>query len=78
MCILRFHARAGYLQAYETLLKEINVHPAASAPVPGFMLPDGCIDAAAENGRRSSNVYQVNPWLWQFGRCKPRLGGLTV
>ena len=25
-----------------------------------------------------SNVYEVNPWLWQFGRGKPRLGGLTI
>ncbi len=25
MCILRYHARAGYLQTYETLLKEIIV-----------------------------------------------------
>ena len=32
MCILHFHARAGYLQTYETLLKEINMHP-GSAPV---------------------------------------------
>ena len=32
MCILRYHARAGYLQTYETLLKEINSHP-GSAPV---------------------------------------------
>ena len=24
MCILRFHARAGYLQHYEALLKELN------------------------------------------------------
>ena len=32
MCILRFHARAGYLQHYETLLKELNEHP-ASDPV---------------------------------------------
>ena len=24
MCILRFHARAGYLQHYETLLKELE------------------------------------------------------
>ncbi len=38
----------------------------------------GCTDAAAENGRRGSNVYEVNTWLWQFGRGKPRLGGLTV
>ena len=33
MCILRFHARAGYLQHYETLLKELNGHPATD-PVP--------------------------------------------
>ena len=32
MCTLRFHARAGYLQTYETLLKEINMHT-GSAPV---------------------------------------------
>ena len=23
-------------------------------------------------------MYEVNPWLRQFGRGKPRLGGLTV
>ena len=33
MCILRFHSRAGYLQHYKTLLKELNAHP-ASDPVP--------------------------------------------
>ena len=31
MCILRFHARAGYLQHYETLLKEVELHPAPKA-----------------------------------------------
>ena len=40
--------------------------------------PMGCADAAAVDGRRGSNVYEVNPWLWQFGRGKPRLGGLSV
>ena len=30
------------------------------------------------DGRRGSNVYEVNTWLWQFGRGKPRLGGLTI
>jgi hypothetical protein len=40
--------------------------------------PLGCADAAAADGRRGSNVYEVNPWLWQFGRGKPRLGGLTI
>ena len=40
--------------------------------------PLGCADAAAVDGRRGSNVYEVNPWLWQFGRGKQRLGGLSV
>ena len=30
MCILRFHAWAGYLQTYDTLLKEINMHPGSA------------------------------------------------
>jgi hypothetical protein len=34
--------------------------------------PMGCADAAALDGRRGSNVYEVNPWLWQFGHGKPR------
>ncbi len=47
--------------------------------VPGKSpFPAGCADAAAEDGRHSSNVYEVNTWLWQFGRGKPRLGGLTI
>ncbi len=36
--------------------------------------PSGCADAAADDG----NVYEVNPWLWQFGRGNPRIGGLTI
>ncbi len=40
--------------------------------------PMGCADAAALDGRRGSNVYEVNPWMWQFGCGKPRLGGLAV
>ena len=39
--------------------------------------PMGCADAAVD-GRRGSNIYEVNQWLWQFGRGKPRLGGLSV
>ena len=35
-------------------------------------------DAAASDGRRGSNVYEVIPWLWQFGRGRPRLGVLSV
>ena len=40
--------------------------------------PVGSCDSAAEDGRRGSNAYEMNLWLWQFGRGKPRLGGLSV
>jgi hypothetical protein len=40
--------------------------------------PYGCADTAATDGRRGSNVHDVNPWLWQFGLGKPRLGSLTI
>ena len=40
--------------------------------------PMGCADSASSDGRRGSSVYEVNTWLWNFGRGKPRLGGLTV
>jgi hypothetical protein len=34
--------------------------------------------ATGLDGRHGSKVYEVNQWLWKFGRGKPRLGGLTV
>ncbi len=34
MCILRFQARAGYLQTSETLLKEIQSHSGAGSVEP--------------------------------------------
>jgi hypothetical protein len=48
----------------------------ASTKIRAF--PYGCADSAAADGRLCSNVYEINSWLWQFGRGKPRLGGLTV
>ncbi len=39
----------------------------------GSGLPMDCADTAASDGRRDSNVYEVNTWLWNFGRGKPRL-----
>ncbi len=42
----------------------------------GFLY--GCANAAPTDGWRGSNVSEVNPWLWQFGRGKPCLGGLTI
>ncbi len=38
--------------------------------------PVGSCDTAEADARHGSNVYEVNTWLWQFGRGKPRLGGL--
>ena len=38
----------------------------------------GIADAVAVDGRRGSNLYEVNPCLWQFGRGRPRLGVLSV
>ncbi len=49
---------------------QIHRHPCHSGS------STGCADA--EDGWRGSNVYEVNTWLWQFGRGKPRLGGLTI
>ena len=51
-------------------------HLFSQRKVSGF--PFRCADTAAANGRRGSNVYEVNQWLRQFGRGRPRLGGLTV
>ena len=34
--------------------------------------------AAAADGSRGSNVYEVNQLLWQFGRGRPCLRGLSV
>ncbi len=39
----------------------------------GFPQDVHSCDTAAAYGRQGSNVYEVNPWLWQFGRGKPRL-----
>ena len=44
----------------------------------GSGFPMGCADSAALDRRRGCNVYEVKTWLWNFGRGKPRLGGLTV
>ncbi len=48
MCILRFHARAGYLQTYETILKEINLHP-GSAPVEDDQYQVECLALSDSN-----------------------------
>ena len=38
----------------------------------------GTADAAVADGSRGSNFYEVNPWLWQFVRGRPHMGGMSV
>ncbi len=72
MCILRFHARAGYLQHYETLLKELNTHPATD-PVPPdqyeverVALSDRNLNVPCESGiRYPSLLVMLNRWQTQ-------------
>jgi hypothetical protein len=58
LCIIRFHARAGYLQTYETLLKEINAHPASDEVPPdqyaveSVALADRNLNVPCESGIR--------------------------
>ncbi len=54
-----------------TILHNNSQHKKLSFPV-------GTCDTAAADGRRGSNVYKVNLWLWQFGLGKQCLGGLSV
>ncbi len=77
MCILRFHASAGYLQHYETLLKELNEHPASdSVPADQYevecaSLADRNLNVPCESGicfpsymvmlLRRSTQYRLNP-----------------
>ena len=37
--------------------------------------PHGSTDSSNAAGRKGSNVYKMNLWLWQLGRGKPRLLG---
>ena len=38
----------------------------------------GCADGSGQGSRRGSHVYEINCWLWNFGRPQPRIGGLSV
>ena len=72
VCILRFHARAGYLQHYETLLKELNTHPATD-PVPpdqyeveSVALSDRNLNVPCESGIcYPSLLVMLNRWQTQ-------------
>ena len=77
LCLVECHTfpvpcKATLLQAPGPTIPHKLWHLKASA------FQYGIADAAAVDGRRGSNVYEVNPWLWQFGRGRPGLGGLSV
>jgi hypothetical protein len=38
----------------------------------------GCADGASQGSRWGSHAYEINTWLWNFGRPQPRVGGLLV
>ncbi len=59
-----------------TPLPQYHTICAISKPALSRMGPP--ISAATPDGRRGSNAYEVNTWLWQFGRGRERLGGLSV
>ena len=40
--------------------------------------PYGLADAADASGKKGSNFYEVNTWLWEFGQGKPSPRGLSV
>jgi hypothetical protein len=33
----------------------------------------GCADGASQGTRRGSHVYEINTWMWNFGRPQPRM-----
>ena len=43
-----------------------------------FGCADGPGQGIRQGSRRGSHVYEVNTWLWNFGRPKPRVAGLSV
>ncbi len=38
----------------------------------------GCADGSVQGFRSGSHVYEINAWLWNFGRPPTRIGGLSV
>ena len=38
----------------------------------------GCANGQGPASCLGSHVYEINTWLWNFGRPQPRVGGLSV
>jgi hypothetical protein len=59
-------------------LDPYNLIPHKFSKHKGFRVPHGLCRLCSFRWQAWSNVYEVNTWLWNFGRGKPCLGGLTV
>ena len=76
MCIIRFHARAGYIQHYETLLKEINSHPGSEKVPPDryevetAALADRSFNVLCESGIRHCHAQLAGHALDTIGTSK--------
>ncbi|MFD7735743.1 hypothetical protein ACFV6F_35810 [Kitasatospora phosalacinea] len=57
--------RPGELDAVETLVERLAVHPRLGIPVPGGTDPevDDCTDPASDSGDRISIVYRYHPGM---------------
>ena len=62
--------------------RDVTPGPAtAAAAAPALQtrnLSRGGPDGSGQGSRRGSHVYEINTWLWNFGRPQPRIGGLSV
>ena len=79
-----------FVAPYNNVLGRVPLFPLfldgnATATIPHHLrhlkasaFPHGAADAATSDGQRGSSAYDVNTWLWQFGRGRERLGGLSV
>ncbi len=69
-----------FMEALVPGWKLYSYHPTPAQQIQqeiqGF--PTGCADTTAVYGKSGSKVYDLNPWLWQFGHGKPHLGCLIV
>ncbi len=54
---------AGVIKLYEPFPKPYLYVAMAENKRKDSGFPYGCADSAAADGRRGSNVYEVNPWL---------------
>ncbi len=37
-----------------------------------------CADGSGQGSRWGSHVYEINAWMWNFGRPQPQIGGRLV